>query len=389
MRILYIQPGLGIGGSKVSLASILRCTPNDQDSFVALSKPKSIEYENKIKEHTKGIYYIELPTWQKFKRKSILKKIVAPFSTIKRTLSFIPATIKMVEIIRDEKIDIVHTNNSICPIGAFAAKLLGRPHIWHIREPIGDAGQYPLLFGDAISLFLFKKLSGRIICNSEYTAEIFQKHNIPVSIILNGLNLEKFLSITNNIEHIERPPTIGMVGNLTTRWKNHSLFIDIAAATLRKFPECRFIVFGGSDDLEIDDYTRSLKKKATELGLDKNLFWSAFISNPDIIMESIDILIHPAKTEGSGRVVMEAMASGKPVIAVKSGGVQELIRDGENGFLVTPDNLEEFVTDVDELLSNKNLQKIIGQNAITFAKSHFSEIESAKSIFEIYERLVN
>lgn len=387
MKILYVQPGPGIGGSKISLASILYCAPKEQESFVVLSMPKNNEYEETIQEYVKKIYYVDLPTWQKYRRNSFLQKMRAPFSTIKRILGFIPPIIRLFNIIRIEKIDLVHTNNGMCPVGAIAAKIINRPHVWHIREAIGKTRQYPLILGDVISFFLFKHLSNHIICNSKYTAEIFQKHNIPITIILNGLRLVDFQSGINQNKTMKSPITIGMIGNLT-QLKNHALFLDVAAIIAEKFPECQFIIFGGNDDLGVNEYTRNLKQKTIELGLEERLRWSSFINDPVEIMNSIDILVHPAETEGSGRVIMEAMAAGKPVIGVRSGGVQELIEDGINGFLVEPNNPYQLADRVQYLISHPDVQITIGDRARDYAYSQFSNEKMIKQITEIYTEII-
>ena len=71
-----------------------------------------------------------------------------------------------------------------------------------------------------------------------------------------------------------------------------------------------------------------------ELGIFASVTWAGFITDVPGMMGSLDILVHPTAKEGSGRVVMEAMAAGTPVVGVRAGGVSELIEDGITGLLV-------------------------------------------------------
>jgi len=77
----------------------------------------------------------------------------------------------------------------------------------------------------------------------------------------------------------------------------------------------------------------------------------------------MDILIHPSLSEGLARVVMEGMVLGKPVVASKVGGLRELIKDGENGFLVEPGNPQMIAEKLRLLLRDKALREKLGKEA--------------------------
>lgn len=397
MKILYIQPGLGIGGSKISLSQILHYSPIGQISHVVLDKPPDLVYEQSLSGFVKKIHYLNLPTWNQFSRKSYWEILKTPFSHARRLLSLLPAIQKLINIIQTEQIDLVHTNNAISPAGAFSAYFANVPHVWHVREPIGKEGQYPLIIGDRFTGELFQRLSQKIICNSEFTASYFRKRNIPVQIIRNGIDVKIFQSDDARTRglHLKRSllgdfdgPVVAMVGNLTTRWKQHGLFLNVAAGLASRFPYCRFIVFGSSSNLELTSYTRELKKVFEKLNLQDRLTWADFTEDIPAMMHSLDILVHPVSREGSGRVVMEAMASGKPVIGVKSGGVQELIWDTVTGFLVHPLEQDAMMEKIEFLLGNDHERSLMGMQASEFACAHFSNETMVDAIGKIYKELV-
>lgn len=395
MKILYLQPGSGIGGSKISLSQMLHCAPPDQISQVALTIPSEPEYEQMLSGYVEKINYLDLPTWNKYRRHGLIDWLRVPFSHAKRLLSLLPAIKKLVSIIKQEQIDLVHTNNSVCAAGAFAAYLAHVPHIWHIREPIGNKGQYALILGDWLSLRLFRQLSAVIICNSQYTATIFRQHGYSVEVIPNGLAPQIFLGVNrrdlqlrNQLVGDTSSPVIAMVGNLTTQWKEHTTFLEIAGKLNSSFPQCTYIIFGGNSNLNLTPYTLELQQMVKRLNIESHVIWPDFINDIPAIMNSFDILIHPAYKEGSGRVVMEAMAAGKPVIGSRAGGVQELIQDGVTGFLAPPKDVAAFAEKASFLIENPQVREKMGEQAAIYAQANFSSEKMMESIISLYNEIV-
>ena len=395
MKILYVQPGPGMGGSKISLYQMVKCASSSQKSFLALSAPVQTDYEALVQPYVEKIFYQEIPTWQKYHRHTWLEKLRAPFGNAYRILKAIPAAMKLAKVIKEEDIDLVHTNNSITLVGALAGWVAKTPHVWHIREAFGSKRQYQPILGDALTYWLMKNLSDVIICNSAYTAEPFLNQQIKHIIIQNGIDLSDFQdqdirgeSIRSQYAIKQYEIVIGMVGNLSTELKRHNIFLDMAQALLKDHQHLKFIIFGGSSNLDQTDYTRSLAEQVNSSGLSDKVIWAEFIEDTSAMMNSIDILVHPALTEGSGRVIMEAMAAGKPVVAMKSGGVQELIRDGENGFLIQPGNDQDLAVKVKLLLEDENLRQNIAGNARIYAHSHFSNQANMRAIEDVYQNLV-
>lgn len=396
MKILYVQPGGGIGGSKISLYHMVKSASSSQRSFLALSTPVQTEFEAMTQPFVEKVFYQEIPTWQKYHRPTWFEKLRAPFGNAHRILKTIPAAIKLAKIIKAENIDLVHTNNSITLVGALAARMTNTPHVWHIREPIGSKLQYRPILGDALTYWLMKNLSNVIICNSSYTAEPFLNSQIKHIIIQNGIDLSVFADQDIRAESLrsqyaikQDEIVIGMVGNLSTEWKRHNIFLDMARDLFKENYRLKYVIFGGSSNLDQTEYTRSLAEQVNSSGLSDQVIWAGMVKHPSMMMNCLDILVHPALTEGSGRVIMEAMAAGKPVVAMKSGGVQELIRDGENGFLIQPGNDQDLAVKVKLLLEDEYLRRNIAANARIYAHSHFSNQANMRAIEDVYQNLVS
>ena len=103
------------------------------------------------------------------------------------------------------------------------------------------------------------------------------------------------------------------------------------------------------------------------------------------VMKDCYCLVLPSLSEGLGRVILEAMALGKPVIGSNVGGIPDLIRDGENGFLVEPKNVEELAEKIRVLLNNKQLAIEMGEKGREFIEKNFSN----EKYIENYIKMVN
>ena len=197
------------------------------------------------------------------------------------------------------------------------------------------------------------------------------------------------LSLRSGFKHDSNSFNIGIVGNLTS-WKRHDIFLLVAQKISELFPEVVFYIFGSMSEekLYTNKYARSLQKMIYNMDLKDKVQWVKFIENPAIIYHSIDLLVHPASKEGSGRVIMEALASGTAAIGVDSGGVRELIEDGVDGYLVDVDDVDSIVKRIIFLIENPETKKIIETNGVKKSQNIFSNEVNAKSIRDIYNKLL-
>lgn len=395
MRILYVQPGRGIGGSKISLSQIIRANACRQKSQVVLSSPVDHLFKGMHVDELEKIHELYLPTWIKGEPMRIGAHFTSFLSKLSKGWYVWPA-IQIARIIKKEQIDIVHTNNGICPVGAFAAFLTGKPHIWHIREPIGQGRQYPLSIGDRASARLFHSLSKRIVCNSQYTASFFQTQETNVRIIYNGIEINKFNGANPQGVKLRRSLrlpldclVIGMAASIRVEWKEHKVFLKVAAELLKSVPECYFVVFGGDSNLEATPYTRELASMAANLQLGERIVWADHIDDVPAMMHSMDVMIHPAVREGSGRVIMEAMAAGIPVVAYRSGGVKELVQDGITGYLNEPGDWMALVESAKRLLDDKGLYKAMRERSKIYAAENFSLEKTMRAIYNLYQEVLS
>lgn len=188
----------------------------------------------------------------------------------------------------------------------------------------------------------------------------------PVERFAAWTDLDLFLRAGDARPH-RAVPTILFAGVLVEAKGVHHL-ID----ALAHLPTARLVVAGAAKD---EAYARGLRDRAARLGLDGRIDWLGPLPQGDLAMRmaAADVLVLPSLSEALGRVVFEAMACGTPVVASRVGGIPDLVRDGENGFLVPPGDATALAARVAWLLDHHAEARAMGERGRAFAREFFSE----------------
>jgi glycosyltransferase involved in cell wall biosynthesis len=179
-----------------------------------------------------------------------------------------------------------------------------------------------------------------------------------------------------------------MVASLSSRTKKHSLFIE-AASRLSDVSGVEFRIYGhdpSSGGAKTGDaYVDALRERITQVGLSDRIRFPGYIADPARIMSEIDVLVHPADNESFGRVVVEAMAAGLPVVGARGGGVGEIVLDGETGLLSAPDDPAALAENMARLIADVELRARLGTAGRRRAESLYSLESCAAGILRVYE----
>jgi teichuronic acid biosynthesis glycosyltransferase TuaC len=178
----------------------------------------------------------------------------------------------------------------------------------------------------------------------------------------------------------EQTPTILIVGNLLAG-KGHELVLKAFARVKDAYPTLQCRVIG--DGADRDRFARLAK----DLGIGDRVRFLGRRSRAEVAeaMRSCTLFALPSRYEGLGCVYLEAMASGKPVIACQGQGIDEIIRHGSNGWLIPVDGLEELVQALQALLVNAELRARIGQAARQTILDRLTLAYQVESLIRIYE----
>ena len=173
-------------------------------------------------------------------------------------------------------------------------------------------------------------------------------------------------------------------------WKGHDYFLQAMAEVIQAQPSVKALIVGEPDSARRNQaYYQRLQKLVTELELSEHVIFTGFRADIPRIMAASDIVVHSAsEPEPFGRVVVEAMLTGRPVIATAAGGVLDIIEDQVTGLLVPPKNAALMAQAVQQILQNPEQAKMMGQRAQQNARERFSVKQHVTAVQHIYERIL-
>lgn len=293
-----------------------------------------------------------------------LLRTVGARGLVRRLIASVP---QLLRLIRDQRIDLVHTNTALVLSSSLAARLARRPHIWHVREIFADA---PRLWKPYRRLML--GLADRILCVSHAVAAQFEgaAGSQKVLVLHNGIPAAetRYVPPEDALLHrsrlgIQGGPVVATLGRINLRRKGQGVFVEAAKRLVRDFPQARFLI-AGSPFPGKDDNLVELQHRIHALGLEESVIWIGELEHPEVVYHASDVTVLAACMPDSfPGVVVESMAMGRPVVATRLGGAVEQIADGETGFLVPPEDPEALAGALRRLLANPALCAEMGRRA--------------------------
>ncbi len=294
-------------------------------------------------------------------------------------LKVILTLLRLAFFVHKKKITILHANTSramfYCGI---VAKLLGRRIVWHVRITNKD----PWL--DTV-LYYFADL---VICNSKATSCRFTgyKNQRIIKVIYNGMDPARYSHIAKREIFKDIPQDHKIVLNIARLepMKGQEFFIELAKKVKEKKKNVKFIIVG-EDKSPQKKYFKKLEKMTEDLNLRKCVVFMGQRSDVPNILGEGDILVSTSKIESFGRVLMEAAACQKPVLAFKTGGMVEVVDGGKTGFLVEEGDIQSMAEKVLLLLSDEKLASEMGICGRQRVLSKFTSSLHARKIEKIYD----
>jgi glycosyltransferase involved in cell wall biosynthesis len=183
-------------------------------------------------------------------------------------------------------------------------------------------------------------------------------------------------------------PVIGMVAHLTP-WKRHEVFIEMACQIAQKRPDAHFVIVGRDLLGEHKPYRKTLRQLVTSRGLDAAFHWLEEVGDVREALQAMDVLVHPPHDEPFGRVLCEAMAMRRPVVAVRQNGPATIVEHGVSGLLVSVPNPESFARAVFQLLDNPEQAGAMGEAGRKRVIDRFNITRTASQMRAVYQAAVN
>ena len=364
-NILYMESrGDLSGGGQISLWNLIRRLDKNKFEPVVICPSRGNLVENLINLEIK-VEIIPLPTL----------RIPNPFL-------FFSTINKLYKIVKKYKINLIHSNASRPTIYAgIISKLLKIPLIWQVRI-IESEGLY-----DKFLVSFCKK----IITVSKAVEKRFAwlKRKNKIIVIYNGVDTQEFNpqispeSIREEFKLDIDIPVVGTIGNLISG-KGQEYFVRAASLVSKNIPNVRFFIVGDGED------RKQLEELVNVLELKEKVIFTGKRSDISQLIAATDIIIQPSiYPESFGRVIIEGMAMGKPVIATNQGGVLEIIEDGISGTLIPPKNSPLMAKAIIDLINNREKARRIGLTARRKVEEKFSIEENVKKTEGVYLQILN
>ncbi|MDD5045004.1 MAG: lipopolysaccharide heptosyltransferase II [Candidatus Omnitrophica bacterium] len=298
----------------------------------------------------------------------------------KKSFFNIRALIPQVErIIKNENIDVVHARSRVPAwIGFFATRRANRPFITTCH------GYY--------SRHFFSRAMGwgkLIICPSEVIAHhMVENFGVPherIRLIPRGVDIERFQFIPPD-KKISTVFNVGIIGRLTPI-KGHTYFLKAMAKVVRSFnrPKIKIWIVGDASNSN-REYKEELRVMVRRLGIEHCTEFLGTQRDIPTVLSHLNLLVCPSIThEAFGRVLVEAGASGVPVVATYVGGIRDIVEHEKNGLLVAPCDPESLAQAIIRLVKDVNLATQLAQNAYKKTKEEFNVNLMVSRTLDVYK----
>lgn len=366
-KILYLIESEDPGGAENILLSL-----------VSFFKDKASVYVGCLK---KGWTY-----------QSLLKKGVKPILIKHGKGAFdIKLLYQLIKVIRSKHINLVHSHLfDINFYSCIAAKITG---VSHVATEHGDIHHLSkqLNYRMIIKAKAISRFSNKLVFVSRFTKDKFLEIANPkgenCAVIYNGVDLKNYqLRVCSSKKKAE----IGIkedeliVGNVASLYpvKGQLYLLKAASLVLSQIPKARFIIVG-EGPLEGE-----LKKEASRLGISPYVKFLGFRSDVNELLKIMDVFVLCSLSEAMPLSLIEAMASGTPVVATKVGGVPEVVDDGIDGILVPRVDPEALAEKIILLIKDKEKAKLFAKNAYKKVSFRFSLNGMLQKYEHIYDTLL-
>jgi glycosyltransferase involved in cell wall biosynthesis len=292
---------------------------------------------------------------------------------------------RLSRIIKELKPEIIHAHD---PHGVAMAALALSMSTQLVKPPLVASRRVDFRLKDnSLSRWKYRQVDC-FICASEAIRQMLMADGIPEAravTVHEGIDLDRVEAAPAAKLHEElwlphQAPIVGNVAALVPH-KGQRHLIEAAALVVRQVPDARFVIAGEGE------LRPSLERQIKEHHLEKHVFLTGF--RPDVLSlhKSFDIFVMSSVTEGLGTSLLDAMASGKPIVATRAGGIPEVVVDGETGILVPPRDHRAMADALISLLTDPALRHRMGDAGLKLARRRFSAERMVKETLRAYKRV--
>jgi len=295
---------------------------------------------------------------------------------------------QLAKIIRREDYRLVHAHTPRSLMAAAAASLLtGVQLVYHVHSPVADDSNR--CWHNRVNALVER------VCLFRASAVIAVSRSLGDRMSRSGISARRLSVVPNGVParqpKCSRPAgsredwTLGTLALFRPRKGTEILLESLALLRSQGLP-VRLRAVG---PFETPEYERQIKQLADELGLADAIDWIGFTQDVDSQLARMDLFVLPSLFgEGLPMVVLEAMASGVPVVATRVEGVPEAVRDGRDGLIAEPGDVRSLAGAVARVVRGEVDWREMRTNAIARHAEEFSDRSMARGVAQVYRRLL-
>lgn len=382
-NILFLHAGAEMyGADKVMLDLIRRLDKNKYNPLVILP--------------TDGVLVDEL-------KKENIKVVVMPYPIMRRryfnlkgliqyAFGMLEYTNKITKMAKEQRINLIHTNTAATLEGSFVSKKLHIPQLWSIHEIIVSPKIMYTVTSKLIAKYSSIAITDSKAVKDHLDASGYFKED-AVKVIYNGVDSNRFKP-DNDCSYLydewnipKDAKIIGMMGRVNS-WKGQADFLKAANIIMSKFPDVYTVFVGAAFEGE-EWREKELANAIAQSPYKDRIINKGYRTDSEGIYKLYDVFVLPSTNpDPLPTVVLEAMATGKPIVGYKHGGVCEMVKDGYNGLLADVRNPEDLAIKIESLLEDNDKRTAMGKNSRKRLLEKFSIEAYVQNYSAEYDRLI-
>ena len=305
--------------------------------------------------------------------------------------SLLPLIRQVTQLSREYDVIYANTQKALV-VGAIASLLARRPLVYHLHDILSTAHFSPTNLRLAITLA--NRFASLIIANSNATQTAAIAAGVraeKIQVVYNGFNLKIYQALNASATQIRQQLDLKncfVVGHFSrlSPWKGQHILID----TLKQCPDEVVAVFVGDALFGEQAYVEQLQHQVKQLGLQHRIRFLGFRSDIPQLMASCDLIAHTSiAPEPFGRVIVEAMLCGTPVVAASEGGAMELVEPDKTGWLSPPGDSEKLAAVINRCREQPEQARELAHHAQLQASQRFELSAINQQIDKLLHQVVS
>ncbi|MCG0634681.1 glycosyltransferase family 4 protein [Lactiplantibacillus plantarum] len=383
INILYLHAGSEMYGADKVLLELVSGLDKSKFHPIVILPSDGLLTDELRKNHIE-VYVVNYPVLRRkyFNVKGIVN-FIAKYNTAVRLI---------LRIVKERNVSLIHVNTVAVLEGIALKKRLHVPLLWHVHEIIRNPKIVVVFLNALLGIF-----STKIVAVSKATAINLKKScfisDRKVDVVYNGVDNEvfnpdvKYDYLFDELDIPRNAIRVGMIGRVNS-WKGQNDFISAVEPLLESNSNLYGILVGGVFE-DQEWRLNELNKRVNHMKVKKQLRIVDFRSDTPNIHNFFDVFVLPStQPDPLPTVVLESMASCKPIVGYAHGGITEMVQDMQNGFLVQANNVNLLSVAIKKLTNNEELRNKFGEMSLIRERSRFSIESYIGNFTNIYINLV-